>query len=114
VSLKILGRLFTGPHDPSTAVIRHNHEPVVYVAVDRTGQPWDPDFRLIDIGDTAGATVVFAEHPELPRLNAVATGKLSLYFHVPDPDDDPAMRRRQVVEAIRAGWPPNGRISSFR
>lgn len=109
MSLKICGHLFTGPYDPAKAVIRANHEPVVFAVVEKIGQSWDPRFRLIDIGDTAGAAVSFAEHPERARWEAGATGKLALYYHAPDAESgDAAGRRRALVETIRASWPPDG------
>jgi hypothetical protein len=115
MSLKIYGRLFTGPNDPTTALVRANHAPAVFAVVDKVGQAWDPQFRLIDLGDTAGAPVIFAQHPDLARWSAAAEGKLSIYFHVPDPDDgDPAVQRKTLVEAIRANWPPGGLISTAR
>lgn len=115
MSLKILGRLFTGPNDPRTAVVRHNHPPAVFAVIDKAGQAWDPEFRLIDLGDTAGATVVFAQHPDLGRWMAEAKGKLTIYLHVPDADDgDATAQRRALVETIRANWPPGGLISTAR
>jgi hypothetical protein len=115
MSLKISGRLFTGPNDPATAVVRSNHAPAVFAVVDKAGQAWDPQFRLLDLGDTGGAPVVFAEHPDLARWTAAAEGKLSIYFHVPDPDDgDQAAQRAALVETIRTNWPPGGLISTAR
>ena len=111
MALKICGYLFTGPNDPATAVVRHNHAPVVYAVVGKGGEPWDPQFRLIDIGETAGAATIFAQHPDLARWSAAAQAKPLLYFHVPDPDEgDPAAQRRTLVELIRANWPAGGVI----
>jgi hypothetical protein len=115
MSLKILGRLFTGPNDPQRAAVRVNHAPAVFAIIDKGGQSWDPQFRMIDLGDTGGAAVVFAEHPDLARWQAAAQGQLSIYFYVPDPDDgDPAAQRRALIEEIRANWPPGGLIAPGR
>jgi hypothetical protein len=63
MAIKIAGRLFTGPFSIDSMQIRSNRAPVVYVIVRKGGDAWDPIFRLIDVGESAGADFALADHP---------------------------------------------------
>lgn len=103
MSLKIKDYLLTGPFEPEKSVIRPNQDPVVYVVVEKHGQPWDPKFRFVAAGES-GAGLKFAEHPDLAAWRAGATGGVGLYFHAcprsgGSGDED---RRRIVAEIHQA------------
>ena len=103
VSIKVKGLLFTGPYELEATTVRRNQAAVVYVVVDKIGEAWDPKFKVLHVGDTAGDTVEFKLHPELPTWNAMAKGKLGLYFHRPEPQQgDPAIARQTITAEISA------------
>ncbi len=81
MSLKIRDYLLTGPFEPEKSSVRANQDPVVYVVVEKHGQPWDPKFRFIAAGDSGDTGLRFADHPELAAWRSGATAPISLYFH---------------------------------
>ena len=103
MSIKVKGLLFTGPYELETTTVRHNHTAVVYIVVDKIGEPWDPKYRVMDVDETAGNSVDFKLHPELSNWKAAAKGKVCLYFYTPDVDTgDRAAIRQNVVSMIRS------------
>jgi hypothetical protein len=113
MAIKIAGRLFTGPMPIATTTVRRNHNPAVYVVISKAGQSWNPTFRVIDVGETAGADLSFAEHPRLSDWEKTKDGELGIYIlslrkDEPRSDAD----RAAMVEDIRRLYdPPNGFIS---
>ena len=63
MGLKIGGYLFSGPFDIEKAVIRKHQKPVIFVIISREGQPWDPEFRIVDIDASGPEGINFANEP---------------------------------------------------
>ena len=106
MSLKVKGLLFSGPYELDGTTVRHNHSPVVYIVVDKSGEAWDPRYTAIYVDETGGKTVVFKEHPELNNWQNAAKGKVSLYFYTPEPGSpDVVAIRQSVVSMINAELP---------
>ncbi len=115
MALKIAGRLFTGPYDPSGFVVRANQEPVVYAVVAKEGDAWDPRFRLIAVdAGCEGEDLVFASHTDLNHWQEEADGKIAVYVHpLGARAGATAADRAALVAAIVAAVPPpNGIIPS--
>lgn len=113
MSLKLSGLLFSGPFDPADTIVRSNKPACVFAVISREGKPYDPRFRVIDIGDTAGQTVAFRDNPRLDRWRQESTGELGLYFYRPDAKEPQATRLRQIAinELIAFYAPPNGIVA---
>lgn len=113
MSLKLQNFLFSGPYDPARTIVRKNKAACVFAVISREGKPYNPDFRVIDIGDTRGDTVAFAEHPDLSAWQAEAGGELGLYFFRPDAGEPEASAIRSHVVAVLRGiyTPPTGIIA---
>ncbi len=113
MALKIAGRLFTGPFDPATFVVRGNQEAVVYAVVAKGGEAWDPHFRLIAVGaGDDGVTLTFADLPELASWQALAGKPVSIYIHAlgTRAGAGPAERAALVGAIVAAVAPPDGII----
>ncbi|MCK6450957.1 MAG: hypothetical protein L6R19_08900 [Alphaproteobacteria bacterium] len=112
MSLKIGGRLFTGPFPLVRARVRKNHPACVFAIVCKQGKPWNPSFRLIAVGETGGTDVAFAEHASRTEWERVAGGALDVYMlEMPEADGIPRSAREALVAEIRAAYdPPHGEI----
>ena len=80
MALKIAGHLFTGPYEVEKAVVRKNHQPVVFAVLSKEGPPWDPAFRVIEVGATGEGGAVFADDPRCPEWRTKAEGQLCIYM----------------------------------
>lgn len=113
MALKIAGRLFTGPFDPSAFAVRANQETVIYAVVAKEGEPWDPRFRLIAVGaGNDGEDLVFSIHPDLARWRALGGGPIAIYVHPLGlrAGAGPADRTALIAAIIEAVPPPDGII----
>ncbi len=81
MSLKIRDYLLTGPFEPEKSAVRANQDPVVYVVVEKHGQPWDPKFRFIAAGESGDPGLRFVDHTDLATWRLGTTAPISLYFH---------------------------------
>lgn len=112
MSLKILSYLFTGPFELESAKVRSNQDPVVFAIVCRGGQPWNPEFSLIDVDTSAPEGITFEDHPKLEEWRSNCGGSTGVYFlpfsRIEVKNNDP---RPAVVKEIRdALRPPGGSI----
>jgi hypothetical protein len=101
MSLKIKDFLLSGPFEIERASVRANQDPVVYVVVEKHGQPWDPKFRCRAIGETGEQGLKFADHPDRAAWTAGASGPVGLYFMTcPRGEGFTAGKRAAVVAEI--------------
>lgn len=100
MSLTISGTLFTGPFKLDKTMIRANQHPCVYVVVSKEGSSWDPQFRLIHVGESGDAGIDFSADPRSAEwLRAGA--EISVYLRaVPRADDPSGERRRDLTRKI--------------
>ena len=113
MGLKISGRLFYGPSPIDKVVIKKNHAPAVFAIVSRTGDPWNPLFRLIDVGFSGTEGMVLADHPRRTVWEAENDGVLQVYLlDLKRHEGDPATRAQAIIEEYRERYqPPKGFIS---
>jgi hypothetical protein len=107
MSLKIGGHLFTGPFELDSTKVPANRIPAVFAIICRAGEPWNPTFRVIDIGASAPAGTYFADHLDRPRWERDNDGKLGVYLLELGRSDgyDQAARER-LAAALRERFPP--------
>ncbi|MGD0720819.1 MAG: hypothetical protein ABR970_07190 [Roseiarcus sp.] len=112
MSLKIAEFLFYGPFQIAKIKVRANQAPVVYAIVCRAGDPWNPTFRLIDIGASPAEGFVLAEQPQRTLWDQENDGELEAYLYdTPASGGFTAETRAQMVNGIRARiGPPSGAI----
>ncbi len=113
MALKIAERLFTGPYALDESRVRKNQSAAVYAIISRSGEPWNPTFRLIDVDETGDQGVHFRTHEKRPEWERYNDGELSIYFfYMSVRAGHTADQRRWLVDAIKAQYdPPNGMIS---
>lgn len=113
MGLKISGRLFYGPSSVDQVVVKKNHSPVVFAIVCRTGAPWNPNFRLLDVGYSGTDGMALSEHPQVAHWQAENDGELQVYLlDLKRRDGDPQTRAQAIIEEYRARYqPPKGSIS---
>src|SRR5262249_27233952 len=113
MGLKISGRLFYGPSPIDKVVIKKNHPPALFAIVSRTGDPWNPTFRLIDIGFSGAEGMVLADHPRRSQWEAENDGALQVYLlDLKRHEGDPAERAHAIIEEFRQRFDsPRGFIS---
>lgn len=113
MGLKISGRLFYGPLAIDQVIVKKNHSPVVFAVVSRTGDPWNPNFRLLDIGYSGSDGMVLAEHEKVSQWDAENDGTLQVYILDLRPrDGDPTARANAIIDECRKKYrPPKGVIS---
>jgi hypothetical protein len=107
MALKIDGHLFTGPRDLEGTVVRLNHRPVVFLILSKEGPPWDPVFRLIDVGCSGDEPLVFAKHEKRAEWLRRCAGKPCLYLL--EMDDGAGYKdgdRAGIAETIRKRHAP--------
>ncbi|UTD29100.1 hypothetical protein [Bradyrhizobium sp. WD16] len=112
MSLKIADFLFYGPFQVATIKVRANQTPVIFAIVCRAGDPWNPTFRLIDIGASPAEGLVLAEQPQRTFWDQENDGELEAYLYdTPASAGFNAEKRTQIVDDIRAQiGPPRGTI----
>lgn len=113
MGLKISGRLFYGPLLIEKVIVKKNHSPVVFVIVSRTGDPWNPNFRLLDVDFSGSEGITLSEHPKVSQWIAENDGLLQVYLlDLKRQDGDPKTRANAIIEEYRKRYqPPNGFIS---
>jgi hypothetical protein len=113
MGLKISGRLFYGPSAVDKVVIKKNHAPAVFAIVSRTGDPWNPLFRLIDVGFSGTEGMVLADHPRRAEWDDENDGVLQVYLlDLKRHEGDPAARAQAIIAEYRERYqPPKGFIS---
>lgn len=113
MGLKISGRLFYGPLPVDQVAVKKNHSPVVFAIVSRTGEPWNPGFRLLDVGYSGTEGMILSAHPKVGQWQAENDGELQVYLlDLKRHDGDPKTRAEAIVEEYRARYqPPKGFIS---
>lgn len=111
MSLKLGGRLFTGPFSVDTTEVRPNHVPVVYAIIAKGGPAWAPAFRVVDIGLSSDRGVRFADHPHRADWHIGADEALAVYlFYAPRSEFSEA-ERAGVAEDLRHKYdPPRGLV----
>lgn len=80
MGLTIGKHLFYGPSSVDEVVIRKNHHPVVFAVVAKSGDPWNPIFRLLDVGFSGADGMVAREHHRRPEWEANCDGALQIYL----------------------------------
>jgi hypothetical protein len=113
MGLKISGFLFYGPSAIGQVFIKKNHAPAVFAIVSRTGDPWNPLFRLIDVEFSGSEGLVLAEHPRCAEWEAENDGVLQVYLlDLKRNEGDPRTRAQAIIEECRERYqPPKGFIS---
>lgn len=113
MGLKISGLLFYGPAPLEQVVVKKNHSPVVFAIVSRSGETWNPFFRLLDVGFSGLDGLVLSEHPDVAKWQTENDGVLQVYLlDLKRKDGDPATRAQQIIADFREQFdPPRGFIS---
>lgn len=112
MSLKILDFFFTSPFEFKESRRRSNHPPVVYAAVCRSGEPWNPTFTLIAVGNSEGVETDFEAIGEPESWAEFCDNDLQIYFLDTAPEETgSAESRTKFVSRIRNELkPPYGEI----
>lgn len=107
MSLKIGAYLFTGPFEFKGATTAPNHRPRVFAIVCRSGAPWNPTFRLIDLGITPPGGWHPEEDAAYPSWERENDGKLGVYFLELDPFlGQDRVEGTRITTEIRTLYPP--------
>jgi hypothetical protein len=109
MSLTIAGRLFTGPFNLETTVVRPNHQPAVFAIVAKRGEPWDPQFIMIGSGETGESGLVFSSHASRAVWEQTAgEQRPTVYLHTMPKISCGAADRETLVAELRKAYPePN-------
>src|SRR5712691_4124901 len=111
MSLKLAGRLFTGPLPCDSTEIRANQTPVVYAIIAKGGKPWEPVFRVVDVGASPDEGIRFASHPDRSDWLLQSGETLGVYLlNVPRSAYTVADRVRLALEFRRQHDTPRGMI----
>lgn len=113
MGLKISGRLFYGPSPVDQVVVKKNHSPAVFAIVSRSGESWNPIFRLLDVGYSGDEGMILSDHPKVGQWEAENDGALQVYLlDLKRKDGDPAERAKAIIDEFCAKYqPPKGIIS---
>jgi hypothetical protein len=112
MSLKLAGRLFTGPFPIDTTEVRANQIPVVYAIVAKGGPSWAPVFRVVDVQASADSGVRFAEHSRRQEWTAATSESIGVYFfYAPRSEYTSADRERLAADLRQKYDPPRGLLS---
>lgn len=115
MGLTIGNHLFYGPFQIEKVVIRKNHHPAVFAVVSRSGEPWNPIFRLLDVGYSGTEGMTAAEHPLSGKWREENDGALQIYLYDLEKGDDVAVRAAAMIDELNAQYsPPKGTISIGR
>jgi hypothetical protein len=111
MSLKLAGRLFTGPFPVDTTEVRANQVPVVYAIVAKGGPSWAPVFRVVDIGSSPEQGMSFAVHSSRADWVVRPGETLGIYlFYTRRSQYSAADRERMVYDLRQRYDPPKGFI----
>lgn len=107
MSLKIAGYLFYGPFQVEKVKVRGNQIPVIVAVVCRTGEPWNPAFRLIDMDCSGADGLVLGEHPRRGTWQCDDGGELEAYlFDAPAREGFTDASRRRLIDEISSKMVP--------
>jgi hypothetical protein len=105
MALKLAGHLFTGPFPIDSTEVRSNQSPVVYAIIAKNGEPWAPNFRIVEIGYSEESGVRFAELPNRASWSA----QVGVYLFYAPRSEYSLEQRRAMAEGLRQRYdPPNG------
>jgi len=112
MGLKLSKFLFTGPFSLDKTVVRRNQNPVVFAIVSKEGEPWNPVFRLIDVGASDLSGIQFSTHPNRATWEETADGEIGVYvLDFSRKEVELEDKRSEVVDSLKAAFdPPNGFI----
>lgn len=79
MALKLGSHLFYGPFLLEKVKIRQNQTPVIFAIVSKSGEPWNPEFRLLDTGASGEEGLNLSAHPNFAKWRASA-GELQVYL----------------------------------
>lgn len=113
MGLKIAGTLFYGPHSLDEVIVKKNHHPAIYAIVCRTGEPWNPLFRLLDIDFSGTQGMVLADDPRRQQWERENDGLLQVYLlDLKRRDGEISEQAKTVIAECRRRYqPPKGFIS---
>ena len=113
MGLKISGRLFYGPFSIDQVMVKKNHSPALLAIVSRTGDPWNPIFRLLDVVYSGAEGMKLSDHPKVNHWEAENDGVLQVYLlDLKRQDGDPDARAGTIIDEYRQKYhPPKGIIS---
>jgi len=106
MALKIAGNLFTGPVAVEKCVVRENQIAAVYAIVAKEDPPWNPQFRLVAVGETGTNGMVFADHPDRAQWAGQSDGRAVVYLCPVGEKHGGASRRRDIVRNILDQYAP--------
>jgi len=109
MSLKLAGRLFTGPFAIDPSEVRANQAPVVYAIIAKGGQSWTPVFRVVDVGSSPDGGMRFADHASRAGWLAGPDETLSVYLFYAPRSEYSAADRENIAAELRLHYdPPRG------
>ena len=94
MSLKLLGKLFTGPFNITDYKFRKNKKPSIILVIERSGEDFDPKFKLIDFFLTKNEDFI----PPIKRYDKRDLAKLSIFFK--EYDNDEVKNRTELFNEI--------------
>lgn len=106
MSLKLAGRLFTGPFPIDTTEVRANQVPVIYAIIAKGGPSWAPVFRIVDIQASADNGLRFCEHPHRKDWIPQAGESLGVYLFYTSRSEYSEIDRLHIAEELRAKYRP--------
>jgi hypothetical protein len=105
MGLTIGNHLFYGPFQIEKVVIRKNHRPAIFAVVTRSGEPWNPVFRLLDLGYSGRSGFALAEHSRVDEWRRQSDGVLQIYLYDLDSRDELAdVRAGELVDELTARY----------
>jgi len=111
MDLKISGQLF---YVVDKVVVKKNHSLVVFATIGRTGDPWNPSFRLFDFGLQRNEGLTLVEHPKASHWQAENDGELQVYLlNLKRRDGDSELRAQVIIEECHARYQPPKRYVSL-
>tara|TARA_A100001015_G_C15030764_1_gene733101 strand:- start:836 stop:1177 length:342 start_codon:yes stop_codon:yes gene_type:complete len=79
MALKLGNHLFYGPFLIEKVNIRQNQTPVIFAIVSKSGEAWNPEFRLVDAGASGEGGLILSAHPNFAQWHN-QVGELQVYL----------------------------------
>ena len=112
MSLKLAGRLFTGPFPLDAAEVRANQSPVIFAVIAKGGKPWAPFFRVVDIDASPDAGLRFADHSRRATWTIEPGESIGVYLFYAPRSEFSASERERIAEELRRQYdPPRGLLA---
>jgi hypothetical protein len=112
MSLKLAGRLFTGPFPLDSTEVRANQSPVIFAVIAKGGKPWAPVFRVVDIDASPDAGVRLADHPRHATWTIDAGESIGVYLFYAPRSEFSATERKRIADELRCQYnPPRGLLA---